>query len=201
MTIRMLQSIVSPPVPPVETGDSTRWTDVESQLGIQLPDDYKAFIASYGSGNLAGFIHVFNPFSNSPHLSLTANIEKINAVYRHLRTSEGEKQVPYDVFPLRPGLLPWGRNEFGNYMFWLTKGSPDKWPIVLAEGRSDHYERYSMTMTKFLVKALRRELGSHCWPDEVPADSDPIVFYPQKVAAPKRRKTTNSKRTSRKKPE
>lgn len=176
-----LRAIVPPPDEPVGVGDPTGWNRIEEELGLVLPDDYKEFIGTYGDGYLAGFIHIFNPFSDSPHLSLQTSVEKICKVYRDLKASEGDKQVPFCVYPEKSGLLPWGRNDVGNYMFWLTDGESKKWPVVLAEGRSNRYERFNLGMATFLAKALSRELDSKIWPDDFPEPEVPITFQSAKL--------------------
>lgn len=193
MTIEHLKELVLPPEKPVGTGNPEGWDKVEQELGLTLPTDYKDFARVYGAGNLAGFIHIFNPFSDSPYSSLLKCVKQICEVYRFLKQHEGDKQVPYAVYPDKPGLLPWGRNDLGHVLFWLTEGNPDSWPIVLSHGKSDRYERFNLGMVDFLARALPHELDSTIWPDDFPDPDTPITFNPQKIA-----KTTKSKDASAK---
>ena len=62
-----LTQLLPPPQTPVENqGD---WTNVEQQLGMPLPADYKWFISTYGTGSIcAAFINVLNPFAANRYL-------------------------------------------------------------------------------------------------------------------------------------
>jgi hypothetical protein len=174
-----MHAIVAPPDEPYRIGNGKLWDQVARKLGLELPSDYREFVEAYGSGSLAGFIQVYNPYSESPY-SLLERIEKVCQVYRSLKSSEGDRQVPFPIHPDRPGLLPWAQNDVGNYMFWLTEGAPEKWPVVLSQGRSDKWERFDMGMLTFLIKALTHGLKSKIWPDDFPDPDSPIVFTPEK---------------------
>jgi hypothetical protein len=60
-------------------------------------------------------------------------------------------------------LLPWGTDENGNTLHWLTEGVPNDWPVI-AESHDGEIERFDMSMTTFLAKALTREIRpKHIW--------------------------------------
>jgi hypothetical protein len=69
-SITALTSLVTPPTQPSDVGQLAQWPQVEAELGIALPSDYKAFLATYGSGSFNDFMIIFNPFSPSPHDNL-----------------------------------------------------------------------------------------------------------------------------------
>ena len=59
-----------PPVAPVETPSAIGWQSVEATMRIELPSDYKEFIAYYGTGAVDNFLVVLNPFSCNDNLNL-----------------------------------------------------------------------------------------------------------------------------------
>src|SRR3974390_1397674 len=61
-SLQRLIEIVPPPASPVASGSPGDWAQVESELGVGLPTDFKEYIATYGGGEWAGFFRIFNPF-------------------------------------------------------------------------------------------------------------------------------------------
>jgi len=49
-TLKRLIKMVPPPNSPVDCGSETAFKEVEQQLGLPLPPDYKEYVAAYGSG-------------------------------------------------------------------------------------------------------------------------------------------------------
>ena len=180
MAIDELVAIVPPPHKPLESGSPEKWLRSEEQLEVTLPQDYREFSTTYGTGRFcSGFIEVFNPFSDCYIEIIHAQCRLLNAI------REGGMEVPYGIFPSRPGLLPWGRDENGHMMCWLTKGKAEKWPVILRR-HENVYEMWKMPMTTFLAKAFRNEIDSIIWdafrPEEVMFES----FIPKYKKAKKR---------------
>lgn len=183
MAIQELTAFVAPPDSPAEVPASPDWADVESELRLTLPADYRDFVMTYGSGLLGNFIRVFNPFATSEYLALVPSVERICGIRRELRATEGEEEVPYAVYPESPGIIPWGNDENGNTFYWLTSGSPGDWPTVVGEGRGRRWEEFGFTMTTFLAKALRGNVTCPIWPDDFPTAPDDYVFNPFRAGA------------------
>ena len=80
-----LTRLMPPPDEPLDPGEPDAWPAIERQLGLRLPSDYKALISTYGSGAIADFINVFNPFSENPHVRLVDAAESVAATYREIR--------------------------------------------------------------------------------------------------------------------
>jgi hypothetical protein len=48
---------------------------------------------------------------------------------------------PRSLFPEEGGLLPWGVTDNGDILNWITSDNPEKWSILVYDGRSgDAYE-------------------------------------------------------------
>lgn len=55
MSFEQLIEVVAPPDNPFEAGTPSQWGEVENLLGTSLPEDYKKFINSFGSGGFTAF--------------------------------------------------------------------------------------------------------------------------------------------------
>ena len=119
-----------PPPPPVD------WAATRAALGVELPDDYKALAEAYGNGSIAGLV-LYVPGHPNPHADLIRQVEVQRDVLRYLIDHEIEQ-------PYAPEqLLPWGRDEFGNSVWWVPE---DGWPVVANEGRGEGWERYDSAL-------------------------------------------------------
>jgi hypothetical protein len=153
MPIEPLKKIVKPPLHPSEVGSLHQWQDIERQLDLVLPSDYRDFVFTYGSGLFAQFYRVYNPFAASEYTALCPSIQRVCAAERETKHNWPDR-VPYPIYPDRPGLLPWGNDENGNDYYWLTKGAPDTWLVLSDEVRGEGFRDYGCTMTEFLAGVL-----------------------------------------------
>jgi len=178
MVIVELTTTIPPPSQPVETGTVKAWQEVLQQLKIELPDDYRDFGMAYGTGAFEDVgrldIWVYNPFSPRYFDSIWSHLHNLDA----LKVGEGDRFVPYDIFPKSPGLLVWGSDVNGNEMFWLTKGRPSDWPIVVRSPEGQFLE-FDGPLTSFLAKAFRRQLAVAVWPEPFFSEPGNIRFRPE----------------------
>lgn len=171
MSIETLCKLVTPPEAPVAVPAQPDWARIETAIAVGLPRDYKQFVELFGSGLFAGFVRVFNAFDSGPYSNLEACILRVSEDLRQQREDYGEERIPYDVYPLRPGLMPWGNDENGNELQWHTKGRPDEWSVVVLEGRGGRWQEFPYSMTEFLSKALTKEIRCKIWPRDWPGMS------------------------------
>lgn len=158
MSIAELKALVPPPKSPFETGTSSLWKKLDKLLGLKLPQDYRDFVTTYGTGLFAGLYRVYNPFSAMEYMSLLTCIERDCKNARQMKKAGVFNSSSYPIYPETGGILPWGNDENGNFYYWLTKGSPTKWSVVQNSVRGDGFRVHSCTMTGFLVAILRREI-------------------------------------------
>ncbi|MDI1477255.1 hypothetical protein [Polyangium sp. y55x31] len=157
-----------PPKKPEEAPAKNDWVPAESLLGTDLPADYKQFVGTYGTGWINKYLHVMNPFSAKlpwmerlRFMSFTLHLVRRNAQVPGARDLpapfEEINGLPYPVFPEPGGLLPWGYTINGDALFWLTKGTPDKWTVV-ADSRG-RYAEYAGPMSAFLHDVLSERIS------------------------------------------
>lgn len=121
-----LTRLIPAPKQPVDTGDEQNWSNMEEKIGISLPTNYKNYISTYGSGQIGRFLWIYNPFSNNKNINLLAQSDIVLDALRTIKAEHGESVCPYPIFPEKDGLLPFGRTDNGDDLFWLTKGNPEE---------------------------------------------------------------------------
>ena len=179
MSVEDVQGALTPPRKPKDTGSPTAWAAAESALGITFPGDFKAFIATYGSGTIGKVISLLNPMSvdwtGAPAAkrlpqSLAAVLDKLNpfgtpreqwvtVLGSTLAVCETVPSVfagrpgrrhACAVWPAQPGLFPWARGDSGQALLWWTEGAPENWPTVLADP-TEGLRSYDMDMTSLVA--------------------------------------------------
>lgn len=160
MTLASLRKIITPPLMPRENGRPEAWAEIEEALGTALPNDYKEYITTFGTGKMADFVWPYNPFSANRFLNLLKQVPNQVGTLRQMKEEFGDEECPYPLYPEAEGLLPWGSTGNGDELFWLMIGSPNKWPVVINEARSSRFEQYDESMTSFLAKLLAGKIVS-----------------------------------------
>lgn len=156
MAIEDLLAVVPPPERPLENEDGGAWELAQSTLGTRLPNDFLAFGCHYGTGAFTSGIAVMNPLSPEFESSMQYMLARV-------RDKQKIRETSYEVFPRCPGLLPWGGDDNGNKMLWLTEGETDEWPVIL-ESHDGKMEQFDMSMTSFLSRAFTNEVRpAHMW--------------------------------------
>lgn len=158
MSIAKLTKLVPPPNKPISSGTGQDWAKVEKEIGTRLPQDYKDFIAAYGSGSFAQFYTVFNPFAESKWVRLA---DRVNDAPERLQDIHDDEPdfLPYDIFPKSPGILNWGNDGNGNDYFWLIEGDdPDAWPVIAFDCRGSGAEKHDCTLTGYLLGVMEKKI-------------------------------------------
>jgi uncharacterized protein (TIGR02996 family) len=140
-----LRSLLPPPKRPfANTGN---WDEVEKELGLVLPADYKAYIMAYGGGGF-GCIDIPSPFGI--RRDVRRWWESWAAIYRDISQYV---EVPYPVFPEPGGLLCFGTLGDVDNLNWLTVGDPDRWPFVYYDREEGFFEIKGLSAVEFMLEA------------------------------------------------
>lgn len=166
MSISQLRQIIAPPACPVES-DRGRWVRSQKVIGTKLPKSYLEYALAYGSGRIvagvSGRIEIYNPLAEH----YVSFLQDRLALSRDMReAASGASDWAYKVFPKRPGLFPVGELSNGNYLYYLTRGSPDDWPVVVYRGEGDLFAVHNEPLGDFLTELL---LGHRDVPPWTPA--------------------------------
>lgn len=150
MDLARLIQLVPPPARPAATGSRPEWEAAGRALGSGLPDDYRALIGTYGAGRFDDFLVVFSPFTADGPGNLLHERQAVLDGYRRRRRAFPHR-FPLPAHPEPGGLLPLGRTDNGDELFWLTTGHPERWAVVTFEARSADPERFPGGVVAFLV--------------------------------------------------
>ena len=161
-----LRQLLPPPADPVEPGRPDGWAEIQAAVGTQLPGDFKAFTELYGSGMVDDFLYLFNPFTQGPDGNLVVEKDRVLAAYRQTR-ARFPQRLPLPPFPEPGGVLPLGRTDNGDELYWVTDGDPDDWPVALVESRATLQEVHQVPVTGFLAALAANQLTSRILPADV----------------------------------
>jgi hypothetical protein len=169
MYLEKLKQILPPPNRVADVVKKISWEDIEDNIKLTFPDDYKEFIRCYGIGQICDFINIDVPVNFNLYLEETKNLCNN---YLSIKSMFPNK-YNYRVYPKPNSLYPLGTTDNGDELWWLTDPNPIKWRIVVYGSRSwDHYE-YSMSLSEFLYKILIKTIRCDAFPASFP---DEIVF-------------------------
>lgn len=203
MTLSDLVARMDPPADPVDPEGS--WPAVEAALGTPLPQEYKHFIGTYGSGSINGFLSILNPFARDEDLNLLRQVEVARRDAERVRDRFAALAVRtpllYSLFPARGGFLPWGkarrsrsagpREGSVQWCDWVTSDAPpDAW--VAAVRIENGYASFGAPFAAFLLGVLDDRYGvfpeMEPWPEP--------VFVPSGTEPPARRKRRKAGRAT-----
>lgn len=161
--VEAMKQILPPPERPIAVPTAGDWERCEAELTV-LPDDYKAFIHTYGVCNIDFFMHIYDPA-----LSL---VEMASQTLSALRTTRDKfpDMFPMPCFPEPGGFLPFGGTDNGDSMYWVTIGEPNTWTVAVLTARAPEVYRYNGGMLEFLVDVLSRKHCCKAFPDSFPDD-------------------------------
>lgn len=170
MNLEALELLMPPPPVPYEAPKGEDWFSVETKLNTHLPQDYKRFMERYGSGRIDEFLSILNPVSTNKYRNLFFQIEmQLNAL-KELREG-GTEIVPFELFPVTGGLLPFGLTENEDVLYWQTVGHSDNWTVVVNEGRSPEWAMFQVGIVEFLCWILERQISCNIFQNDFPSST------------------------------
>ena len=175
MSISRLINVVPPPVEACQVFDGD-WSDIEFQLGLELPRDYRDFIKFYGLGEFMKFIWIHPPYSDNTDACIVRQAREIYRAYGRLRG------FACRLWPYSNGLLPFGHTMHGDTLFWSTIGPPDQWRVVVHSWADWTLEYLDCGLTDFLAGL---SLGE-CRPESFPSDMLPCDIFFDALQLPPR---------------
>ncbi len=152
---------------PAVTGPAPDWDMAEAALGTALPTDYRELVETYGGGFVDGYLLLLEPgCSNDVYdlLKVSAEREEANASLWQFEDRPSEMETDGNR------LICWATTDNGEYLYWLvTPGDdPGSRPVMVNDASGEEWERYDMTVTRFLTAVLGGEVRSQIFWDAFP---------------------------------
>ncbi len=161
---------VAPP-PSELVGGSVSWADVEEDLGVELPPDYKDVVGAYGLGAFGDFIHIFHPRSPLPAIDLIRMAGVAKETFAAL--IEIGVHIP---FPSRD-LTYVGVTDNGNEIYALRVESLQCWEIVVNEPGWRQWFLFNGTLNEFLGGVLSGQVDVPVFPTGFPGSNRRFAPY------------------------
>lgn len=173
MSINRLRTILAVPLDPSELGKGMKWPQIE--YGLPFPSDYIEFINEYGSGRIADFIVIFNPFSKNEDVNFFEQYKIILEDFNYLIESDKD-YYNYQLYPKDNGLIPLGVTDNGDYLFWVvnSRDNSELWTVAVIAARSPEVEYFDGGLTYFLEGLLNNKIKCKSFPDKFPP---PVVKF------------------------
>jgi len=162
MSIDRLIAVVRPPARGIEFADPAFRDDIERKLGVGLPSDYWEMIRAYGIGRFVVEDKVVLEVENASSSFFFDSLGR-NTDFLLQMKNENEEQVPFGVYPERPGLFQWGHDDNGFNYCWLTKGDANNWPIEITNSRDVSFQEVKLSLTDFLADLFSHRFASAPW--------------------------------------
>lgn len=147
------------------------WNDIEEQMKLVLPCDYKWFIDFYGNGGINDFLWFLTPFCEVEHINLMSRGKTMLESYQDIK-SEYPEYCRHEVYPQSNGILPLGYTDNGDELFWKTAKETDNWTVVVYESRSDEYREYDMGVVDFIYNLITKKISCDIFPDDFITDEN-----------------------------
>lgn len=138
------------------------WAAARVSWGVAFPEDYRAFMAVYGSGAIGDEVEVLAPAPVAT--ALVASMEGVTGDARAVWQAEGGRAV-LDVDPNH--ILAWGLTSGPDLLCWLTADDdPDRGPVlVIGRHTRPMFTVHPFGMAEFLCRLLREDSSAwERWP-------------------------------------
>lgn len=151
------RELVAPPAPADRLGPPVDWAQVQADLGLSLPADYRAYVDEYGIGWVNRLVLVLHPTTRAAHLNLAKSAEEA-ADPEALEMAESPPPHPVGLGLGR--LLPCAVTETQDVVYWHTDGDdPDRWPVVFRDAEAYEWQRFDLSLVGFLLALCTGEIS------------------------------------------
>jgi SMI1-KNR4 cell-wall len=176
MPIKSLLRVLPPPKRTKQLLSDATWAKAEQELETVLPKDWRDFCAHYGSGTIGRFVFIANPAEAAARKWI---LDQLADYRQEKQRAPADKQFyyEYDPFPAPAGVLPFGQTDQRQTFYYVTRGQPDRWPLVIRDADTRFWHEHELALTKFLTTLLQGgslEPFEEGWGDT----TEPLTFRP-----------------------
>ncbi|MFP1625050.1 hypothetical protein ACLB9X_07540 [Streptomyces sp. 5K101] len=139
-------------------GAAMAWRQVESELGVELPADYKQLCEDFGCGEFSNSLHVLCVDQSQVFDLLTRwRVFLSDAVTFGVDDDDVDPIFdPYRIHePGKGGLIPWGSTRSGDEFYWLVDAEgAGPWPILARVADSTNWRKFNLSVPEFVLRVL-----------------------------------------------
>ena len=161
-----LQQILKKPNKVYSIGTKDKWNRIQKELDISFPKDYINFIDYYGTGGIGDFWWFLTPYEEDLNVNYKKRSGEMLEAYQESKQKFPE-YFSHNLYPEDDGLLPFAYTDNGDELYWLTKGNPEQWHVVIYESRSPEFYYYSMGLAEFLCKMIKGEISCEIFESDI----------------------------------
>ncbi|MFB8776998.1 hypothetical protein [Streptomyces broussonetiae] len=141
-------------------GIEVDWAAVEDAWGVEFPSDYKKVIAYYGDVLLGGYLQVLVPTTVTPETCDEPGAPRGGMGFITADARDTWKDTEPTGIDAEPGdLVTWGAASSADLYCWLTRGEPDKWPVVVFSHGEDVWTQHDFGMMEFMLRVMSAQSG------------------------------------------
>lgn len=149
--------------------DAQDWTRAEKEIGVSLPEDYKALLSVVGEGHFGFGLHLRSPTSHSPYVRLSHNA--LLAWRKPIKDIEAN--LGLSLYPKPGGLIPIGHIDRQDFLLKCEDGRALPSTLVWLDIDVEEIREIPMSLTQFMhdsyLGKLRgagmEELAQYLWQD------------------------------------
>ncbi len=129
-------------------------------LGAGVSLHYKNVIAHYGDVRLGDYLHVIAPTAVTPDTWDEADARRgsMGFITADTRATWADTE-PTNIDAEPEELVTWGTATSADLFCWLTRGEPDKWPLLVFCHGDDAWVQHDFGMAEFLMRVLNAQPG------------------------------------------
>ncbi len=151
--------LLPPPAPPRRIIDDPVWENVRRQIGVVPPPDYREFCRHYGSCFLGTendpyWMVLRTPFDKGGCSNYGSIVGGFKFQVEHLMSLRKAfpSECPYPILPEEGGVFPFAHDSCGFEYYWLTRGDPAEWPLVISP--DGPLECLDMSFSDFILRLI-----------------------------------------------
>lgn len=132
------------------------WVELEAELGVPLPEDYKELCARFEPGSFSAFVSILRG-GDAPLYDLRSTWRLCKSMAAH--GSGASLFAPYNVYGAdgARGLLQWGSAETAECeYYWMADEAvdPAEWPVVARWESGSDWHSYAMSTAEFIYRVI-----------------------------------------------
>ncbi|MBT1094216.1 SMI1/KNR4 family protein [Streptomyces sp. Tu102] len=135
--------------------DTAAWRKLESDLGVELPTDYKEIVDAYAPVQINGHLHLSHPATE--RWNLGERIRRTSEAWSQIEWDEGEPEgdprvslgAPDLLFGTKDGLIPIAGTDRGEEIFYAPSGGQGAGSLFIENGDGEFFE-YGFSFAEWL---------------------------------------------------